>query len=142
LAALTAQEQYAAMELFRGTMVRHGAVVYRKEQSGKSPSVDFDRDAWLGYVPIRLPDTLTVRDRDRLPAGASAVLINRNHTYNDLYLPIDEREERLLAAVDGESTIGEICNDSVERDMTRWFFQRLWQWDQVVFSLKKGAVET
>lgn len=140
LAALAAHEQYAAMELFRGTMVRHGAVVYRKEEPGRSASVDFDRDAWLGYVPIRLPDTLTVRDRDRLPAGASAVLINRNHTYNDLYLPIDGGEERLLAAVDGKRTIAEIAGESGEPGMARRLFQRLWQWDQVVVYLQKVAV--
>jgi SAM-dependent methyltransferase len=142
LAALTTPEQYAAMELFRGTMVRHSVVAYRTDRPSKVTSVDFEGDAWLGYVPIRLPDTLTVEDRERLPNGASAVLINRNHTYNDLYLPIDAREERLLAAVDGKSTIGEICSGSGERDIARVFFQRLWQWDQVVFSLRKNAVET
>ena len=140
LAALTAQEQYAAMELFRGTMIRHSAVAYRKEQSRKSASVDFDAEASLGYVPIRLPETLTVRDRDRMPPGASAVLINRNHTYHDLYLPIDAREERLLAAVDGKRTIAQIAGESGELRIAREFFQRLWQWDQVVFFLKKSAL--
>ena len=65
------------------------------------------------YAPIRLPDTLTVRDR--LPPGAAAVLINRNHTYTDLYLPIDVRQERLLAAIDGERTIAEICREPGDR---------------------------
>jgi SAM-dependent methyltransferase len=142
LAALSVQEQYAAMELFRGTMVRHSVVAYRADRTSKGASINFDSDDWLGYVPIRLPDTLTVKDRERLPTGASAVLINRNHTHNDLYLPIDAREERWLAAVDGKSTIAEICGDSGERDVVRGFFQRLWNWDQVVLSLRKSAVET
>ncbi len=47
-------EQYAALELFRGTMVRHSAIVYREE----SDAIDFESDAWLEYVPIRLPDTV------------------------------------------------------------------------------------
>jgi SAM-dependent methyltransferase len=141
LVELTAYEQYAAMELFRGTMVRHSVAAYRKDRPSKDASVEFDSDAWLGFVPMRLSDTLEIRDRDRLPPSASAVLINRNHTYNDLYLPIDAREERLLAGVDGKRTIAEICRGSGERSLAREFFQRLWQWDQVVFSLRKIAVE-
>jgi hypothetical protein len=98
-------------------------------------SVDFDGESWLGYTPIRLPDTLTVRDR--LPQGAAAVLINRNHTYTDLYLPIDADRERLLAAVDRERTIAEICPEGGDRSQTRAFFQQLWRWDQVVFNTSR-----
>ena len=76
-----------------------------RERRAPRASAPSTSTAMLGssYVPIRLPDTLAVRDR--LPAGASAVLINRNHTYTDLYLPIDARQERLLEAIDGERTI-------------------------------------
>ncbi|MEO6836724.1 MAG: class I SAM-dependent methyltransferase [Candidatus Tumulicola sp.] len=132
LAALTPQAQYAAVELFRGTMVRHSVVAYRRDQPAPGASVDFDGDAWPGYTPIRLPDTLVVRDR--LPAGATAVLINPNHTYTDLYLPIDARQERLLAAVDGVRSIAEICGERGDRRFAREFFQQLWRWDQVVFN--------
>jgi len=135
LLGLTTEAQYAAVELFRGTMVRHSAVAYRKDRPEKAASVDFDGDAWLGYVPIRLYDTLVVRDR--LPSGAAAVLINRNHTYTDLYLPIDAHQERLLEAIDGERTIAEICRDPGDRSLARAFFQQLWHWDQVVFNTSK-----
>ncbi len=140
LVALTPEAQYAAVELFRGTMVRHSVVAYRRDRPPQRASVDFDSDAWLDYRPIRLPDTLAVRDR--LPPGAVAVLINRNHTYTDLYLPIDARQERLLAAVDGERTVAEICSDPGERSLARAFFQQLWLWDQVVFdtSLRSGRL--
>ena len=136
LVGLTAEAQYAAIELFRGTMVRHSVVAYRKDRPTRGTSGDFDGEAWLGYIPIRLPDTLTVRDR--LPPGAAAVLINRNHTYTDLYLPIDARQERLLAAVDGERTIAEICRERDDRARARAFFQQLWRWDQVVFDTSRG----
>ncbi len=131
LVGLTAEAQYAAIELFRGTMTRHAVVAYRKDQPARGVPIDFDGDAWLGYTPIRLPDTLMVRDR--APPGAVAVLINRNHTYTDLYLPIDARRERLLAAIDGERTIAEICREPGDRGIARGFFQQLWRWDQVVF---------
>ncbi len=135
LAGLAAEAQYAAIELFRGTMVRHAVVAYRTDRTAQGAAVDFAGDAWLGYRPIRLPDTLVVRER--LPPGAAAVLINRNHTYTDLYLPIDARQERLLAAVDGARTIAEICGAAGDRNLARGFFQQLWRWDQVVFDTSR-----
>ena len=75
--------------------------------------------------------------RERLPPGAVAVLINRNHTYTDLYLPIDVRQERLLAAIDGKRTIAEICGERGDRSLARAFFQQLWRWDQVVFDTSR-----
>ncbi|MGA7354901.1 MAG: hypothetical protein WBW76_05650, partial [Candidatus Cybelea sp.] len=80
-----------------------------------------------------LPDTIAVRER--LPAGATAVLINRNHTYTDLYLPIDGAQERLLTAIDGKRTIAEIAG--AESDRARDFFEQLWRWDQVVFDTSR-----
>ncbi len=138
LGGLTAEAQYAAIELFRGTMVRHGVVAYRTDRPAQGAPVNFDGEAWLGYTPIRLPDTLVVRER--LPPGAAAVLINRNHTFTDLYLPIDVRQERLLAAVDGERTIAEICQAQGDRDLACAFFQQLWRWDQVVFDTSQASV--
>jgi SAM-dependent methyltransferase len=126
LEALRPREQYAALELFRGTMVRHSFVAYPAEV----PGISFEGDAWLGYVPIRLPDTILVRER--LPAGASAVLINPSHTYTDLYLPIDAQQDVLFAAIDGSRTIAQIAGKG-SRDAARAFFEQLWRWDQVVF---------
>ena len=84
MAQLSAEEIYAAVELFRGTMVRHSAVVYRDEGSNDLERIDFSRIGWLDYVPIRIADTVCVLER--LPQGAAAVLINRAHTYRDLFL--------------------------------------------------------
>jgi len=132
LAALPAEEQYAAVELFRGTMVRHGAVAYRQQGPAQDGAViSFQNDAWLRYVPVRLAGTLAVRER--LPTGAAAVLINRNHTYTDLYLPIDARRQRLFDAIDGGRTIAEICLEPSDREIAPEFFQQLWRWDQVAF---------
>ena len=131
LAALPARDQYAALELFRGTMVRHALVAYRKDQPNPAAVVTFDGDAWPGYTPVRLPDTLALRER--LPPGAAAVLVNRSHTYNDLYLPIDAQRLRLYEAIDGRRSIAEICRERGDRAVARAFFQQLWRWDHVVF---------
>ena len=139
LVGLTAEAQCAAIELFRGTMVRHSVVAYRNDRPTRGAFVDFDGEGWLSYRPIRLPDTLTLRER--LPPGAVAVLINRNHTYTDLVLPIDARQEPLLAAVDGERTIAEICGERGDRNLARAFFQQLWRWDQVVFDTSRASTQ-
>ncbi len=95
-----------------------------------SRRVEFAGDAWLDYVPIRLPDTLCIQEK--LPPGAAAVLINRAHTFHDVYLPIDAQEKRLFDAIDGERNIGAIVGDQ-HREAGRALFERLWWHDQVVF---------
>ena len=45
LVGLTAEAQYAAIELFRGTMVRHSVVAYRKDRPARGAPVDFESEA-------------------------------------------------------------------------------------------------
>lgn len=139
LTRLPVEEQYAAVELLRGTMVRHSAAVYRSDRP-ESETVSFNSDAWLGYVPIRMPDTIALQER--LQPGFAAVLINRNHTYTDLYLPVDAQQKKLFDAIDGERTIGEIAPEHAHRPTARAFFQQLWCYDQVVFDTapSKGSL--
>jgi hypothetical protein len=47
LAQLVPAEQYAAVELFRGTMVMHSAIAYRDDETGSSQQISFAGDAWL-----------------------------------------------------------------------------------------------
>jgi hypothetical protein len=131
IARLPPVERYGALELFRGTMVRHSAVVYRAKSIGRQQQVDFDGKAWYDHVPIRLPDTICVQER--LPPGAAAVLINRNHTYTDIYISIDKQEKRLLDEIDGQRTVREISQTHGALEASRTFFERLWRNDQIVF---------
>ena len=130
LARLPPRDQYAAVELFRGTMVRHSAIVHRRDDGGRAV-LDFAGDAWLAHVPLRLPDTIAVRER--LPPGAAAVLINRGHTYPDLVLPIDAQEQRLVDAIDGSRSVGDIARGAACPDRARALFERLYRCDQIVF---------
>jgi hypothetical protein len=138
MAQLSLAEQYAAVELFRGTMVRHSVVAYRNDGAGGPQQVNFAGDAWLDYVPIRMSDTVCVQDR--LPPGATAVLINQAHTYKDLFLTIGSTDKRLFDAIDGVRNIGDIVEKTLPSshrktnlDMARTVFERLWWHDQVVF---------
>ena len=116
------------MELFRGTMVRHHAVAYAGDSV--PGAVTFEGDAWLRFIPVRMPDTVVVREN--LPPGCVAVILNRNHTYNDLYLPIDEQQARLLQRIDGKRTVEDIA-ESDDLLIVGSFFKSLWDWDQVIF---------
>lgn len=130
---LAPPEQYAAMELFRGTMLRHSAVVYRNDRPGSTRPIGFDGNAWQDYVPIRLPDTLCVQEK--LPPGAIAVLINRNHTYTDIYLPLDRQQKKLFDGIDGKRSIAQLAG---QLDAARALFEQLWCHDQVVFDASSG----
>ena len=134
---LALEEQYAAVELFRGTMVRHSAIVYRNDGPGENYPISFSGSAWLGYVPIRISDTVCVQER--LPPGAAAVVINRTHSYRDIFLAISPAEKRLFDAVDGSRTIGDILMRTIsDEKMARNFFELLWWHDQVVFDASKN----
>ena len=136
LTRLPVEDQYAAVELFRGSMVRHSAVAYRNDRPNRD-SVKFDGDAWLGYVPIRLPGTICVQEK--LPPGVAGVLINRRHTYTDIYLPINAQQKNLYDAVDGKRSIGEIAPEAAPRNIARVLFEGLWQYDQVVFDASQHS---
>jgi SAM-dependent methyltransferase len=134
LASLSPRLQHAAVELLRGTMTKHAFIAYRDHRPGESRPITFDGDAWRGYVPLRLPWTLCIRDR--VPPGFAAVLINRAHTYPDLALPIDAAREQIFAAIDGKRSIDEILRGAAGAggdEQARRFFEQLWQYDQIVF---------
>jgi SAM-dependent methyltransferase len=148
LAALPPMEQYAAVELWRGAMLRHSLIVYRADRPGDRHLPRFDQDDWLGYVPLRLPDTISVRER--LPAGAAAALINRSHSDSDLVLFVDAAELKMVAAIDGRRSIAAIVQgmagspspQHLMREQARSLFQRLWWYDQVVFDASSQDEDT
>ena len=135
LAALPLPAQHAAIELLRGTMDRHSFVTYRDDREREAQPISFEDGAWRGFVPVRLPWTLTVKDR--APRGVAAVLINPSHAYPDLALFIDAVQERLLMAIDGERSIAEILHGAggaIGDEAARRFFRRLWEHDLIVFA--------
>jgi SAM-dependent methyltransferase len=135
LASLPSPQQHAAVELLRGTMVTHDFIAFRDDRAGETQPIGFAGDRWRDYVPIALPWTICVRER--LPAGSVAVLINRRHISTDLICTVDAFEDRLLGAIDARRTLAEILRvvgtggGSERRALG--FFERLWQYDQIVF---------
>ncbi|MBS9718848.1 class I SAM-dependent methyltransferase [Pseudohalocynthiibacter aestuariivivens] len=131
LGKLPVQEQYAATELFRGTMFVHSIIAYHDTNAPNPQTVDFHSDTWLKYVPLRLPETICLRER--LPKGAAAVLINRAHTFVDLFLPISSEQHKIYQLIDGIRTTEEIHQLSGQPEKLRSFFELLWRQDQIIF---------
>jgi SAM-dependent methyltransferase len=143
IARLSPAEQYATAELFRGTMVRHSAIVYAggTDQFTKQ-ELDFAGGAWLSHIPIRMPATICVQEL--LTSGAVAVLINQSHSDRDLFLPISQLEKEWFDAIDGMRSISEIlervpslAGRTMNLAIARTFFRRLWWHDQVVFNTSR-----
>ncbi|HKD52678.1 MAG TPA: methyltransferase [Steroidobacteraceae bacterium] len=139
MAALPPASQYAAAELFRGTMTHHSVIACRDDEPQAAPLTGFAAEAWRGYVPLRTSESFYVQQR--LPVGAVALLANRGHVTSDTSLPINARERRLLESVDGRSTIGELLSQQTHAsaEAVRAFFERLWWHDQVVFDTSAGT---
>lgn len=138
LRELPEAKQFAAVELFRGTIDQHSFIAYRDDPAKAAQSIHFDREQWRHYVPVRVPWIKIVRER--LPDGAHAVLLNPVHKHNDLYLPIDAAEHRLFQQIDGQRTLGDIAEGFAKRsatDRTPEFFRKLWQHDLIVIDASR-----
>ena len=133
LAALPQPQEHAAMELFRGLMVKHNVIAYCDDRLGEPQPITFMGDRWREYIPILVPWSVCVRER--LPPGSVAVLINRAHSFTDLLCTVDSWENKLYSAIDGQRSVGEILDVNQASDDGRGqkFFERLWQYDQIVF---------
>jgi SAM-dependent methyltransferase len=123
IAALEPREQYAAMELFRGTLDRHTAILFGADDE-TSGRVDFSRASEL--VPIVRPGSTAVDDGDRLPPGAAAALLNRSHPANDLVMFVDAAELAMFRAIDGRRPVRDLGRGAAA------FVERLWRHDLVV----------
>ena len=104
LAALPERDQYAQMELWRGLITNHDFIVEGRDV--QNPTITFESEDYLQYVPIRRAWTTCVTDK--LPAGAAGMLVNQTHLFNDLVLPILEHEKDMYEAIDGRRNISEI----------------------------------
>ena len=126
IAALDAPEQHALMELYRGTITQHTAILFDADDT-TSGMLDFGAGSIERWVPIRVPSAVAVEER--LPPGAAAALINRAHRDTDLVLFADRRQAAIFRSIDGRRTIGELGPDAAA------IIERLWRHDLVVCDL-------
>lgn len=136
LAALPEREQFLEMELWRGLISNHDFVAYSGQANNEQLQVRFDDDRYLNYVPIRRAWTTCIEER--LPPNVSGALVNQTHTFDDLFLFIDEHQKRLYKAIDGQRTIGELLDHEKDASSARDFFEKLWWQDQTVFDTSRA----
>jgi SAM-dependent methyltransferase len=130
IAALPPAEQFAAMELFRGTMVRHSLIAYRADDP--QMELSFGSAHSHDFVPHRIATAVMIEDK--LPAGVAAALLNRAHTYPDLVMFATPAERAMFEVIDGRRTLREISQISEISEISEivGFFERLWWQDLVV----------
>jgi SAM-dependent methyltransferase len=127
IASLPPAEQFAALELFRGTMVRHSLIACRADDP--RTELSFSGSDWSGFVPHRVATVAVIEDK--LPAGVAVALLNRAHTYPDLVMFATAAERAIFEAIDGRRTLREISEISeISGDAS--FFERLWWQDLIV----------
>jgi SAM-dependent methyltransferase len=124
ISAMPDAEQFAALELFRGTMTRHTVIVGRADSPLADPPLRWDDDSWRTRVPLRAANVVLVDEN--LPPGVAGVLINQAHTDRDLVLFVSETEREVFEAIDGRRRFDEIDGCSGE------FAERLWWHDLIV----------
>jgi hypothetical protein len=136
LAKLSPQEQYAALELFRGDMLRHNLIAHLPEQA-EEQALSFSGDDWQSYIPLRLADIVISRNR---PPGEAAVLANPSNSDPELALPVDELELQIFNAINSRRTIAEIISlvageqgqrPEAIHNRSRLLFEQLWWYDLV-----------
>jgi SAM-dependent methyltransferase len=132
LAALSERDQFTQMELWRGLMNNHDFIV----QGSDAKKVSFKGDDYLRYVPIRRAWTICVEKQ--VPPGAAGVLLNQTHTFDDLFLPVNEIEKQMYNAIDGQRNISEIVEAvKYSSPLARDCFEKLWWYDQAVFDISR-----
>lgn len=122
IAALPAADQYALVELFRGTITRHTVIVHRDDDP-TAGLLDFDGPDIDRWVPVPVPTAVCVQER--LPPGVAAALLNRAHPHTDLVLFVDRRELATFRSIDGGTPVGDLGAGAVR------LVERLWRHDLV-----------
>ncbi len=129
IGAMPPAEQFAALELFRGTMTRHTVIASAgDEPAGQLDFASADVGSW---VPFRVATATAVQDR--VPPGAAAALLNRAHEFNDLVMFVDQAEFDLYRAIDGHRSIAELG------DGAACMVERLWHHDLVLIDASGTA---
>jgi SAM-dependent methyltransferase len=131
IAALPTSEQYALVELFRGTMTRHTAIAFDAADA-EVGVLDFSGDIGR-WIPLSAPTAVAVTER--LPPGAAAALINRAHVDPDLVMFVDPAQFEIFRAIDGRRNIGELGPGGAA------LVERLWRHDLVVCDTTRAGSE-
>ncbi len=144
---LSEPEQFAAAELYRGSMGSHEVVVCRDDRPPASWQISFDGSDWPRYVPVRNPG-LSISEQN-LPTKAVARLYWASHAFPEINALVNSQQARLFNAVDGCRTISEVVShagaefdEPAAREYARNFFRSMWTFDYFWFRTAGPSEDT
>lgn len=134
IAELPPEEQYAALELFRGTMLRHTVIAVADDDDQQfgllEETLGLAAPSAARWRPILMPTVRVVMER--IPAGFAAAILNGAHTDPDLVLFARPEELAMFSRIDGETTIAELGPGAPD------FLRRLYRHDLIVIDASAG----
>ena len=135
--ALPPCQQWALVELFRGSMGSHEMIVCRSDRAVQSFEIHLDGEDWLSYVPLPSP-LLETEFNDLLPGSAMRVRC-RGHLYREISVLLDATQAALCRSIDGSRSAGDLVAlvDSEKADEAVSYVQNLlkslWRYDYIWF---------
>ncbi len=135
-------QQYAAVELFRGTITHHSFVAHHQDHACRI-AADPLRRRGLAALCTDSPSRCHLCPAAIAPRRCCRTYQPGTHRYRPRE-SCDVHEKRLFDAIDGKRTISEILDNPptskgrrrhIQRG--RAFFQRLWWYDHVVFDASR-----
>ncbi len=132
IAGLLPAEQYAALELFRGTMLRHAVIAFADQgrHPGNMAEIDVTSADAAEWRPIPMPTARIITER--IPPGFSAALLNDAHTDPDLVLFARPEELAMFDRIDGRTSVAELGAGAPD------FLRRLIRHDLIVLDASAG----
>lgn len=133
LQKLPDRDQHAAIELFRGHLDKHSFIACRDDRPESSWRTSLADPDWQNLIPV--PQfTFGLREVTDRP-GYVGKIVCSGHELPVADLLITPADYSLLQWMDGNRTLGQIASAStVPNNLahTREFFQRLWDFDQIM----------
>jgi SAM-dependent methyltransferase len=135
--ALPPHQQWALVELFRGSMGSHEMIACRSDRERTSYDADLDGQDWLAYVPVLSP--LLETEFDGLLPGTAMRIRCRGHLYSEISVLLDATQAALCRSIDGSRSAGDLVAlvDAEETDESVSYVQNLlkslWRYDYIWF---------
>jgi len=131
LAELPIEQQYEAVELFRGNLHMHYVIAVRNDRPTQTYKIEWNGDTWKDYVPRPMPGIAA--STENLPAGVLVELAQSGHEFPMRKPQLTSQTVPLYQAMDGKRTLSEIAKQTnVNPQSVRDFFRSLWEFDQIM----------
>ncbi len=137
---LPLEEQYAIGELARASLMKHDFVACSSGRAETLWRPDFSSQPCLQYIPSFFPGAKITPGEDQ--GSATATIAHALHDCNDLAVPLEAKQLRLLEAIDGKRDVSAIVEavgatgyTKTVDAATRQFLRSMWEHDFLLFQM-------